>query len=189
MLLRELLLIEKALTPAELEKHDGKYLRILIDLINADTDLPVDPEYRGSLGDFVRIDPSEVAALQTALDSGNIRATLPKKIKMFVNGEETLQPPSILFKGAEFTGAEGKKSYNAGHLAELFMGLVVSAKFFNAGGAITNDQVLDMIGYIDTRIEGKNFVFTITREISYPEMGNKKDSLSFLARIPACNSR
>lgn len=185
MLLRELLLIEKALTPAELEKHDGKYLRILIDLINADTDLPVDPEYRGSLGDFVRIDPSEVAALQTALDSGNIRATLPKKIKMFVNGEETLQPPSILFKGAEFTGAEGKKSYNAGHLAELFMGLVVSAKFFNAGGTITNDQVLDMIGYIDTRIDGKNFVFTITREISYPEMGNKKDTLSFLARIPA----
>lgn len=185
MLLRELLLIEKALTPAELEKHDGKYLRILIDLINADTDLPVDPEYRSTLGDFVRISPSEVAALQTALDSGNIRSTLPKKIKMFVNGEETLQPPSILFKGAEFTGAEGKKSYNAGHLAELFMGLCVSAKFFNAGGNINNEQVLDMIGFIETRIEGKNFVFTITRDISYPEMGNKKDTLSFLARIPA----
>jgi hypothetical protein len=185
MLLRELLLVEKALTPAELEKHDGKYLRILIDLINADTDLPVDPEYRASLGDTVRVDPGEVEALSTALNSGNIRATLPKKIKMYVNGKLELQPPSILFKGAEFTGAEGKKSYNAGHLAELFMGLCVSAKFFNAGDTITNEQVLDMIGHIETQIDGKNYVFTVTRDITYPEMGSKTDSLSFLARIPA----
>jgi hypothetical protein len=87
MFLRDLLLIEKSLTPAELEKHDGKYLRILIDLINADTDLPVDPAYRSSLGDTVKVDASEVPVLQAALDSGNIKANLPKKIKMYVNGK------------------------------------------------------------------------------------------------------
>lgn len=185
MFLRELILVEKSLTTAELEKHDGKYLRILIDLINADTDLPVDPSKRSEIGDTVKVDASEVPVLQAALDSGNIKATLPKKIKMYVNGKLELQPTSVLFKGAEFSGAEGKKPYNAGHLAELFMGLCVSAKFFNIGNTITTEQVLDMIGYIETVIEGKNYVFTITRNISYPEMGNKTDSLSFLARIPA----
>jgi len=185
MLLRELLLVEKALTPAELEKHDGKYLRILIDLIDADADLPVDPGFRAALGNTVRVDPGEVEVLTTALNSGDIKATLPKKLKMFVNGKLELQPTSILFKGAEFTGAEGKKAYNAGHLAELFMGLVVSAKFFNTGKPITTNQVLDMVGYIETAIDGKNYVFTITRNIKYPEMDNKTDSLSFLARIPA----
>jgi hypothetical protein len=185
MFLRDLLLVEKSLTPAELEKHDGKYLRILIDLIDAETDLPVDPAYRETLGNTVRVDASEIPVLQAALDSGNIKANLPKKIKMYVNGKLDLQAPGVLFKGSEFSGAEGKKAYNAGHLAELFMGLVVSAKFFNIGNTITTEQVLDMIGYIETVIEGKNYVFTISRNISYPEMGNKTDSLSFLARIPA----
>lgn len=185
MFFRDLLLVEKSLTATELEKHDGKYLKILIDLVNDNTDLPIDPAYRDSLGDTARVDLSEIPALQAALDSGNIKANLPKKIKMYVNGKLDLQSTGILFKGAEFSGAEGKKPYNAGHLAELFMGLVVSAKFFNIGNAITNEQVLDMIGYIETVIEGKNYVFTISRNISYPEMGTKTDSLSFLARIPA----
>ena len=185
MFLRDLLLVEKSLTPVELEKHDGKYLRILIDLINADTALPVDPSKRSELGDTVKVDSSEVPALQAALDSGDIKANLPKKIKMYVNGKLELQPTGVLFKGSEFSGAEGKKPYNAGHLAELFMGLCVSAKFFNIGNTLTTEQVMDMIGHIETQIEGKNYVFTIIRNISYPEMGTKTDTLSFLARIPA----
>lgn len=193
MFLRDLLLVETELNATELyHRGDGQHLRTLIDLINADYELPVDPSKRGKLGDTVRIDKSEVPVLQAALDIVNdkyaFKSALPKKIKMYVNGALEMHPTSVIFKGKEFTGLEGdkpKKDYNTGHLNELFMGLVVTAKFFNIGNAITTEQVLDMIGYIDSRIEGKNYVFTITRNISYPEMGNKTDSLSFLARIPA----
>ena len=184
MFLRDLLLVENTLGPAVLLKNSGNYLRILIDLIKAKTPLAVDPSKRDKLGDTVTIDAAELSALQTALDSGD-KSMLPKKFKMYVNGNLELHPSSVLFKSADFTGKEGQKAYNTGHLAELFMGIVVSAKFFNIGNEISTAQVLDMIGYIDSRIDGKNYVFTIERNISYPEMGNKTDSLSFLARVPA----
>lgn len=193
MFLRDLLLVETNLSPNELyHRGDAQHLRTLIDLINADYDLPVAPEKRAKLGDTVKVDKSEIPVLQAILGKVNDKAdfigSVPKKIKMYVNGALEMQPFSVIFKGAEFTGEaddKTKKSYNTGHLNELFMGLVVTAKFFNIGNAITTEQVLDMIGYIDSRIDGKNYVFTITRNISYPEMGNKTDSLSFLARVPA----
>jgi hypothetical protein len=186
MFFRDLFLSEKSLTAAELLKHDGKYLRILIDLINADTELPVDPSYRDRFENpIATIDKSEVPVLQAALYSGDIKANLPKEVKMYIDGKLGLQPLSILFKGKEFTKLEGKKSYNAGHLAELFMGLAVSAKFFNIGQTLTNEQVLDMIGHIQSQLDGKNYVFTIERVITYPDSGAKSDTLSFLARIPA----
>lgn len=189
MLLRHLIqLHEKSLTPAELSKDGGKYLKTLIALIDKDepTPLPIDPSFRDKFSDSVAfINPSELASLQAALASDNIAAALPKKLKMTIGGEETMQAPGILFKGSEFTGLEGKKSYNAGHLAELFMGLSVTAKFFNLGNTITNNQLYDMIGHIESAIEGKNYVFTIERNISYPDSGAKTDTLSFLARVPA----
>lgn len=186
MFFRELFLSEKSLTAAELLKHDGKYLRILIDLINSDTELPIDPSYRDRFTNpYAIVDKSEVEVLQAALNSGDIKANLPKEVKMYVDGKLDKQPLSILFKGKEFTNLEGKKAYNAGHLAELFMGLSVSAKFFNIGQTLTNEQVLDMIGHIQSQVEGKNYVFTIERTITYPDMGSKSDTLSFLARVPA----
>ena len=186
MFFRDIVLSEKSLTAAELIKHDGKYLRILIDLVNQDTPLPIDPSYRDRFENPTAIvDKSEIEALQAALDSGDIKKTLPKEVKMYVDGKLDLQPLSILFKGKEFTNLEGKKAYNAGHLAELFMGLAVSAKFFNIGKELTNQQVMDMIGHIDYAVEGKNYVFTIERTITYPDMGAKSDTLSFLARVPA----
>ncbi len=186
MFFRDIVLSEKSLTAAELIKHDGKYLRILIDLIDKDTPLPIDPSYRDRFVDPMAIvDKSEIEALQASLNSGDIKKTLPKEVKMYIDGKLDLQPLSILFKGKEFTNLEGKKAYNAGHLAELFMGLAVSAKFFNIGKELTNQQVMDMIGHIDYAVEGKNYVFTIERTITYPDMGAKSDTLSFLARVPA----
>lgn len=186
MLFRDLLLNEKSLTGSELEKHYGKYLRILIDLIKADTPLPLDPMHRDKFNEpFATIDKSEVEILQAALDSSDIRSMLPKKIKMEIDGKVELQPLGLLFKGAEFTNYEGKKSYNSGHLAELFTGLGVTAKFFNVGEELTADQVLDMFEYITSMLEGKNYVFKINRNITYPESGSKTDTLNFLARVPA----
>lgn len=186
MLFRDLVLSEKSLTTAELIKHDGKYLRILIDLINADTELPVDPAYRDRFTNpYAVVDKAEVPALQASLDSGDIKGTIPKTVVMTIDGETGPQPLSILFKGKEFTSLEGKKAYNAGHLAELFMGLAVSAKFLNAGKPLTNEQVLDMISHVTSEVDGKNYVFTLESTIQYPEMGVKTDSLSFLGRVPA----
>jgi hypothetical protein len=187
MLLRHLIqLNEKSLTAAELSKNDGKYLKTLITLIGNETPLPIDPAYRAKFEDDVAIvDLSELPALQAALDSGNISSALPKKVKMSIAGKPHEQSLGILFKGKEFTGLEGKKAYNAGHLAELFMGISVSAKFFNIGQEITTEQLYDMMEYIETSIEGKNYVFQIERAISYPESGAKFDTLSFLARVPA----
>jgi hypothetical protein len=185
MFLRDLLLVEKSLTASELAKHEGKYLRTLIQLARDGSPLPIDPEYRSTYGEEAIVDPAQLDLLQSVLDAGTIATGLPKKVNLIIDGEAQSLPWGVLFKGKEFTGAEGKKSYNAGHLAELFMGLCVSAKFFNIGQTITNEQVLDMVGYIDSEIDGKNYVFTITRNISYPEMGNKTDTLSFLARVPA----
>lgn len=186
MLFRDLVLSEKSLTTAELIKHDGKYLRILIDLINADTELPVDPAYRDRFTNpYAIVDKSVVPELQASLDSGDIKTTLPKTVTMTIDGETGPQPLSILFKGKEFTNLEGKKAYNAGHLAELFMGLAVSAKFLNTGLPLSNDQVLDMISHVQSEVDGKNYVFTLTSTISYKEMGAKTDSLTFLGRVPA----
>lgn len=186
MILRDILVVEKNLTASELIKYGGKYLRTLIDLVDADKPLPIDPEYRNRFAEpYAVVNKDQIPLLQAALDNPDIKSALPKKVRMTINGEEQEQPLSILFKGKEFTNLEGKKSYNAGHLAELFMGLAVSAKFFNIGKQLTNEQVFDMTGHIKSQLDGNNYVFNIERTITYPDMSSKSDTLSFLARIPA----
>lgn len=185
MLLRELILVEKSLTQAELIKHGGKYLSALIGFVEAGQPLPIDPAYREQYGDTVHVDQQILPRLKQALESPDIKSALPPKVDLLINGETVAAPWGVLFKGKEFTNLEGKKAYNAGHLAELFMGLSVSAKFFNIGKPITVDNMLDMMTHIDDRIDGKNYLFTVQRLISYPEKASKKDMLSFVARVPA----
>ena len=187
MLFRELVLVEKSLTAAELIKHGGKYLSALIGFIKAGQPMPVDPAYRQQYGDTVHIDQKMLPRLEQALKSPDIKAALPPKVDIIVNGQKESEsaPWGVLFKGKEFTNFEGKKAYNAGHLAELFMGLSVSAKFFNLGNPVTVANMMDMMDHIDERVDGKNYVFSIQRLISYPEKAAKKDMLTFLARVPA----
>lgn len=185
MFLRDVIIVERALTGAELAKHGGKYLRILIDLARNDVAIPVDPAYRSKYGDTIGITDDSIVELETALASDDILANLPRKIMIKTQDGEVPASLGVIFKGKEFTGVEGKKPYNAGHLAELFMGLCVSAKFFSLGQDITADQVRQMISFVDHRIDGKNYVFEMTRTIDYPEMGNKNDTLKFLGRVPA----
>jgi len=186
MILRDILVVEKNLTASELVKHGGKYLRTLIDLVDADKPLPIDPEYRGRFTEpYAVINKDQIPLLQAALDNPDIKSALPKKVRMTIDGEEQEQPISLLFKGTEFTSLEQKKDYNAGHLAELFMGLCVAAKFFAIGETIRLDQIMDMLGHVNSEIDGKNYVFTVSSSIQYPDQGAKTDSLNFLARVPA----
>lgn len=196
MLLRELL-VEKSLSAVELyHRGDFLHLRTLIDLVNKDYDLPVNPLKIDKLGDTVRIDKSEIPAFQAALDSGNIKANIPTKIKMHVNGKLELHPISVIFKGKEFTSADGTKTYNTGHLAELFMGLCVAAKFLaltelaSSDEKIRAEQIMDMLDFVNSKVDGKNYVFSVNSGIQFyagtrrPDLGGKVDTLNFLARIP-----
>jgi hypothetical protein len=173
---------EKALTPAELGKHGGQYLTVLIELIGTGVPISVDPKYRNDLGDAVEIDASIVPELERALvDPENIKSALPKGLPL-TNG--TVIPFSALFKGPEFTGREGKKTYNTGHLAELFMGVAVFSKFANLGGNITVENLIDVIGNMQQGVVKQSYTFDLVRDISYPEPKAKIDKLTFRALVP-----
>lgn len=177
---------EASLDRSELAKHDGAYLRKLIELISAGRELEVDPTKTDVYGPTVTVDPAMVPVLQQVLDSGDIKTNLPKTVTIIVDGEPKSVAWSVLFKGGEFTGREFKQPYNAGHLAELMMGLAVTGKFANVGGPVTVDQIIDMAGYVDAGVVpgSQTMQFSLTTDINYPGTGAKTDKLSFVAKVP-----
>lgn len=182
--MRELInLIETSLTPKELAKYQGKYLTILIQMIGTGAPVPVDPSKRGQYGEAVQIDPVMIPQLNQALRAPDIAAALPKMLRL--TDGRTL-PWGALFKGAEFKA--GKKEYNAGHLAEMFMGFSVAAKFANVGADVTAAQVLSIIKSAQTTLDGKNYRFIFISTVRYPEPSSKVDSLSFTAVVNAVSA-
>jgi hypothetical protein len=178
------LVTEAALTPAELSKHGGKYLEILIQFVSNGLPVPVDPGAREVYGDYVQINQNMLPALEAALKAPDIRSALPKVVTINFDEETKEIPWGAIFKGKEFTGIAGKKPYNAGHLAELIMGLCITAKFLNLGADITVDQLKAMIGYVNSGISGNNYRFSYNGVVHYPELGSKNDSLAFVAVVP-----
>jgi len=177
---------ETALDRTELAKHDGAYLRKLIALIDAGRELEVDPAKTEQYGATVTVDPAMVPVLQQVLDSGDIKQNLPKTVNIIVNDQSTAAPWSVLFKSGEFTGREFKQPYNAGHLAELMMGLAVTGRFANVGKPVTVDQIIDMAGYVEAGVVpgSQTMQFSISTNVNYPDIGGKTDSLSFRAKVP-----
>ena len=178
------ILSETALTPAELSKHGGKYLTILLQFVGNNLPVPIDPSAREIYGNHAQIDPAMIPAMQAALESDNIAGTLPKKVTLLINDKKVDAPWGAIFKGKEFTGIAGAKAYNAGHLAELIMGLCITAKFLNLGRDITTQQLMDMIGHVSTGIQGNNYKFSWSGSINYPEAAAKNDTLTFVAIVP-----
>jgi hypothetical protein len=175
-------LVETSLAKAELAKHNGKYLEVLIQLIGTGTPVAVDTEDRAKLGDAVEIDKSIIPALQRALaDPLNITTLLPKKVPL--TDGRTISWGN-LFKGPEFTGIEVKKAYNTGHLAELFMGVAVFSKFANLGGDINAQQALTVMSYLQQGTQQSSYTFELTKVINYPETNSKEDTVSFKAVVP-----
>lgn len=179
------LLNEKALTPLELSKHGGKYLQILMQFVGNGLPVPVDPSAREVYGDYIQLDPAMLPAMQRALESDNIQGNLPKTVTAFIDGKKKEIAWGSIFKGKEFTGLAGKKAYNAGHLAELIMGMCVTAKFLNIGADITIGQLKAMISGVASGTSGNNYRFTYNGNIHYPENRAKNDQISFLAVVPA----
>jgi len=177
---------ETALDRTELSKHDGVYLRKLISLIDAGQPLEVDPGRKEQYGDSVTVDPAMVPVLQQVLDSGDIKQNLPKTVNIMVNGKSTPAAWSVLFKSGEFTGREFKQPYNAGHLAELMMGLAVTGRFANIGGPVTVGQIIDMADYVTAGVVpgSQTMQFSLATEINYPNNSGKTDNLGFVAKVP-----
>jgi len=188
--MRDLLniIVEKGLSPKELSmsKHNGAY-RLILSQLGQQNRAAIVPDKVAKYGATVQLSPETIAALEA---DGPLPAA-----PMFVlkDGSVVKGAWSAINKGAEYTGIEQKKQYNAGHLAELFMGLAVSAKFFNLGNPITTDQVVDMFTFSQitahtnpkTNKITSNIVFTISREIDYPaSIKGNPDHLTFKGVIP-----
>lgn len=175
---------EKSLTPIELSKHGGKYLKLLMQFVGNKLPVPVDPSAREVYGDYVQIDPDMLPALQQAAQAEDIQSALPKKVTIIVNEKKVDAPWGAIFKGKEFTGLAGTKAYNAGHLAELIMGLCIAAKFYNLGEDITVEQLMSMAQHVTAGVQGNTYRFSHTGSIRYPESSSKADTLKFVAVVP-----
>lgn len=179
-------LSETSLTPRELAKHQGKYLEILIQLISTGMPVQVDPARRSDLGDYVQISKDMLPALEKAIaDPESIQQALPRKVKL-ADGTEVAW--NAIFKSAEFTARSGRKDYNTGHLAELFLGFAISTRFANAGNEITESDVMEFINKTNWTVVGKNYRFEQTDSITYPEPAAKNDNISFVAIMPGTSA-
>lgn len=177
-------IVEKSLTPKELAKHSGKYLTILMQFIGARLPVPVDPAYRGMYGDSIQIDTTMLPALQQALDSDDILSSIPAKVTAVIDGKPTQIPWGVIFKGKEFTQLAGQKSYNAGHLAELIMGVGIATKFVNQGNDIDLNAFQRMFTQLIKGPTKKNYEFSYAGTISWPGTTSKNDQLTFRAVVP-----
>jgi hypothetical protein len=188
--LEESMLSEKALTRAELVRNEGKYLEILVDIAKKGLPFEIDPGERDKYGDQALIDPSMIPALEQALASDDMGAALPKKLLLIIDGNPVTASWGALFKGTEFTGRDGQKEYNAGHLSELFMGLAVSAKFINLGADITAEQVISLAQNTSASVppKEKTYLYTLTYPVKYPDPKSKVDTVNFLARVPVASA-
>lgn len=177
-------IFEKSLTPKELAKHSGKYLTILMQFISARLPVPVDPAYRGTYGDSIQLDTAMLPALQKALAADDILGSIPAKVTAVIDGKATQLPWGVVFKGKEFTQLAGQKAYNAGHLAELIMGIGIATKFANQGADITMASFQAMFGQLIKGPTKKNYEFSYAGTISWPGANNKNDQLTFRAVVP-----
>ena len=189
------MITEAGLTAAELAKHNGAYLTKLSQLAAAGP-VALTPDAANKLGqETVKLAPESITALKQAAGAG---APLPPA-PMFIldNGTKTKGAWGAINKGSDYTGLEERKPYNTGHLAELFMGLAVTAKFFNLGNPITVDQMVDMFTFSQvtahtnpkTNKLTSNIVFTISRDIDYPaSIKGRPDHLTFKGVIPGVSA-
>lgn len=188
------IIIEKSLSPAELSmsKHGGKYLQILLKLAEAGP-IAVSPEYIEKFGELVALAPETVQGIADVIAIG---AKLPAA-PMFVltNGSVVKGAWGALNKTVEYTGSE-KKTYNAGHLSELLMGLAVSAKFFYSGSDITVNQMISMFNMV--KVDGHqgqdgkqtaNVQFAMETDVVYQDIKGKADLLTFRGVIPGISAQ
>ena len=189
------IIIEAGLTQSELAKHNGAYLKKLADLAAAGP-VALTPDVSTKLGQqTVKLSPETITALKQASSAGT---QLPRTPLFVLDDGTTINGAwGSIQKGVDYTGLEEKKPYNSGHLAELFMGLAVTAKFFNLGYPITVAQMVDMFTFsqISSHTNPKtdkltsNIVFTISRDIVYPaSIKGNPDHLTFKGVIPGVSA-
>lgn len=178
---------EESLSKSTLIKYGDTRVKTLIDKIRDDADFQVSPDKTEQYGDTVKVDASMIDALEAAIASGDLVANFPDKVTLVIDGQSVSAPWSVLFKSADFGGKGGERQpYNAGHLAELMMGLAVTGKFANRGEPVTVDQIIQMAGSVSTGVVpgSQTMQFDLARDIDYPNINAKTDHLKFVAKVP-----
>jgi len=211
------ILNEKGFARKELSMVDPRYSgKYLVPLIQLATTSPVKivPAGHAKYGETVHLAPETIKALAAAAkdQSTNSDNLIPEEpIFVLDNGKKVTGTWAAIDKSGQFTKLpagnnqvvpdgesesydEAKKKYNAGHLAELFMAMAVSSKFFNLGEPITVQNVLDFFGNCSvgghvnpkTNKPTTNLKFTLTKSIQYPK--GKQDELNFISVNPGASA-
>jgi len=180
---------EAGLTPAQLSKHGGKYVEILLKLATQGP-VEVSPDKRSQYGDSVQLAQQTITALQNNLTNQTPLPPAPFFVKKDPQtGVESDIKGSwgAIFKGSTFTGLEGKTPYNKGHLNELFMGLAVYAKFKNQTAPVNNNQVRSLLfqaGGDQENFKGASMQFDLQEQMQYSTKSNP-DNITFIGVVPA----
>lgn len=192
------LLTETGLSAKQLGNYGGKHLVTLIDLASKNQPIEVVPDQQSKYGKTVTLTPNALQELQAAYEAGKTTGVFNLPRSIVVNSPK-LTPEygnvyialSNLFKDARFkaTASGEGKAYNAGHLNELMMGLAVSAKFLNLGNPITLQQVIAMGSKVAYGVEGKNMLFSMNLNVTYPDKKSKQDTMNFRGVVPMASAQ
>lgn len=182
---------EAGLTQAELAKHGGKYLDILLQLAgdNGTNPIEISPEYRSRYGNTAQLSAQTIQALKKTQSSN---APLPPAPFFLMPEPQTGQLKdtkgawSAIYKSPKFTGLAGKTPYNKGHLNELFMGLAVYAKFKNQAKPVNNNQVKELLFQSkgEDSFRGASMLFNLQEQMQYNTKSNP-DNITFLGVVPS----
>lgn len=127
---------EAGLTLQQLVKHNGLYLRNLMDLISRGQEIAVVPSAQDLYGSTVLIDPGDVSLLGDQFDQQGNLISKPKfntlKLARKAPSGRTSIPFGSIEKSAEIK-SKGGYDYNKGDIGEIALGISAAARFNEFG--------------------------------------------------------
>lgn len=183
--------LEGGLALKQLIKHNGLYMRNLINLVDAGKEVAVVPSAQDLYGPTVLIDPSAVGMLDKMFDSNGNLVDFPKfntlpLARVSPSGRNYI-PFGSIEKSAEIK-SKGGYDYNKGDIGEIALGISAAARF-NEFGLIDFNKFIEfgqrMTAGINRSASGKALSskrLTYRGTISYRD--GKNDTLSVLVVAP-----
>jgi len=163
---------ESGLGLVDLKKYAGKYLDMVIGMINTGQLIELEGSYREKYGKTVKFQKSDAEMLsklfygtdQVPEDKADVNVDdrgflipanpLPRTIFLTIDGTDNKVPTGNIFKTTEMKG--NTKDFNTGDVGEAFLGAAAVAKFEKVGEQITEDDVLSVLGRLQVKRENKN---------------------------------
>jgi len=171
-------LTESGIGPVDLKKYAGKYLDVLIGMINTGQLIELEGPSRDTYGKKVKFQPSDAEMLSNLFygtptvpdDKSEVNVDdrgflipvnkLPRSIQLTIDGTDNKVSTANVYKTPEMKG--GTKDFNTGDVGEAFLGAATVAKFQKVGETITEEDVLDVLSKMEVVRENKNKRGTLT---------------------------